>query len=248
VGPHNAVERFTFRVGAAFLTQSKPWQLAPGEPIMLGNPSNFDSASIPLQPGATHRWLIEVPPEAIAGGPIVMLNGRSSTGHQLVVRLALLEGPPGVPGVKLQTELSGTTADSLNTTFTARMNGGVFVVGTVTNVERSRSQSSPNAVAYQMGLTIQDACVRDCTEHFKAFWRQQDCCQGNSECLAVLDDLTTKSLCEYVYCKADQQPFISTDPDWGGKICNAGGVSRDTPSGLVPMREWAQFVCSDFLR
>lgn len=248
IAPVDSVDRFTFRVGAGFLTQSKPWQLAPEEAIMLTRPNRFDASSIPLQPGATHRWLIEVPQEAIAKGPTLKLNGRSGAGHQLAVQLAPLAGAPGKPGLQFLDPPMATSAESLNTTFTDSMNGSVFLAGTVTNLARSQPQSSAKAVAYQVGLTLRDACISDCTEHFKALWRQQDCCEGSQECLDVLDTYTTKGLCEYRYCLADQQPLPPSDPDWGAKICSAGGVSRDTPSGLIPMREWAPFTCTDFVR
>jgi hypothetical protein len=103
------------------------WKLTPNDPVYTGNTEQPFSAKNVIRPGATHRWLINLPPEAEAAItsqpwtesptkhtvaiPFSIIVKVDTGENQLLLTTAPLDGPPSQPGQTVNFDNEGPAED-----------------------------------------------------------------------------------------------------------------------------------------
>lgn len=231
--------------------------------------------SLPIEPGGTHRWLIQIPPEATQGdeGPKLWIYLRAKSGEpELTLHTGTLQmsGSDATRLVDYETNLS-FVADypyaALPITYEWSADDGPlprYAIAVLHN-------PNDTPLRYELTLNQPSRCMEECKVKVGAALNANGCpeawCDGSEnfqECVQyyrseigeIIDGNWTTGVgyCDFV-CRntfdALDVPYPSAASGWPQDVCGVSGMSDEAclalPAGMVPMSRWPIPECGDII-
>lgn len=260
--------RYTFRVEADRFRDVAGRRLVPkSNDIWSRQPRRFDARDSPLVPQGTHRWLIEIPPDAyIADHPLapLVINIRAPEGAPVEYVLVPLDGEPGHPerhAARAHAYMSGRTLPkSIYISIGDLPTKPRFLMAVLTNLG-----SQP--VTYEVAVSLPDRCRELCRDYYTEWIEANDCCEENirdyegainrhnlsaalAQCKRQVVPAQLAGMCG-AWCaplRGFDKPYMIEDR---GGDCTLTGYTEalckgdcDMPAGFVAFAEWPKMTCS----
>lgn len=254
--PASEPDRYTFRLDPLRAAASVADRVTPTDAFSSARtlPSlatGLAPVGMPLVAGGTHRLLLEVPAaQAAKGEPGVDVDALTLhlevTGcTSCTLNVVAVDETGGAPGHTLASATScGATAAPARA-----LQRVACTIPAGTPIPRYLAVLVSNfgaaPVAYQAGLTLGQACVQDCIDHYAAALGAGAC--GAADLRATLAGGYCPYLCDGTPQSLAQPYCASADPSCQRRenLYGAAGVSTDTIASFVPVTTWPAVTCSD---
>jgi hypothetical protein len=252
-------DRWTFRLDAGKVRASRAFRLTPTDVASTASTlKSLDATAWPIQPGATHRILIEIPPEVAALAEM----GATADGLRLHLELTGCDTCTinvVAHGVFTWSGPSAATTPDLTLVPSTTCGGTASAAASYGSVDCAIPQGHPipqfltavisnfggKAASWKGGLTLEQACMKGCADQYEASLGKAGCSPG---------DLRTKldaGYCSFLCTAAPVSlgaPYCSSADvscDRRQEVCANGGVSTDTIAAFVPITSWPAVQCQD---
>jgi hypothetical protein len=178
--PTGATRRSTLKVGRSRLLANPIHRLTPREAISDAQSLNrFDATKVSLQPGATHRWRIEIPPAPTARDLdtewSAFLWSQVLAGAGASFTLMPLDGSPGSAGHTLKGAATSVAIGPGSTAAFSTRGSGIdsastpnCLVGVVTNLGTAD-------ISYKASVSLPRACINGGVDHYARALIDQGC-------------------------------------------------------------------------
>ncbi|MFI5298476.1 MAG: hypothetical protein ACHREM_10280 [Polyangiales bacterium] len=245
-------ERYTFRLDPSVAEASVSDRFGPSQTLSLSATlKTLDSSASPVPPGGTHRLLLEIPSSVAArvvagsSADALSLHFEITGCDRCILNVVALDDAGGVPARTLAPSTTCGATSSL--------------VGALKSVDCTIAAGAPvprylavllsnfgtSPAAYQVGVTLPQACLEQCVDHYAT-------ALGTTSCGGA--DLATRLLggyCAFACEGAPQSldvPYCTTADvtcDRRRALCAGGGVTETSLAAFVPIPTWPTIACSD---
>ena len=251
VAPSNFT-RYTFKLEEKHLKNNKGRRVAPTEQVFENAYRMFDANKAPLAPGATHRWLIELPPSTSEGDfdKLLALTWEAqAAAEKLSITIVPLDGKPGAPGKVIDTASDFSIVWDYPLSAKQREHFPFFAEGPGVALPRLflavLTNFGKESINYRVGVAQPLECTRDCVSTYSKRLNSLGCPErwcasgddpGDPACISGWRDWLPELLetgaaglgwgfCQFVCDPANpEQPYPDT--------------KQDHPGG-----DWSQLVC-----